>query len=575
MRASGLFRWLPPSSRPLVESGLYGLLAGLMAVAFEISITLVYTATIVRFSHWNPWAFSGATFLLLVGTSLLSGLLLARVAPEAAGSGIPQVKLAFWKDFGFIPWRILWVKFIAGVLAIGGGGSLGREGPSVQLSSAAASNFASFLGIAKTGRRRPTAAGAAAGLAAAFNTPLAAIAFVLEEILGDLNSALLGSVVVAAVLGAFVVHAILGSHPAFDLPPVVHFTWRSQALVPVAASFAALLGVCFQICSLGLRKSFRHSRLKEVPDWARPACGGVCTWAIGCSLFLFTGHLGIFSVGYGDLTESLQGRLLGFVPLLLLVGKFAGTVFSYGSGGCGGIFAPSLFLGAMSGCVVEQAALTFGLQLSNDDRLLLEVVGMSASLGAVVRAPFTSILIVFEMTREFSLVPALLVGGVVSQALSRFVLSHGFYEQVLADDGHVLGTMVPPRDFREWLNYPVSAIANFQPVVLRSLEAESLRQAIGQHPFARFIYQDDGKVPELVLREEIAAALADRQPVEVHPLPVCLRADSAQHVQNQLVESAHGIVAILDRENGAAIGLLTLHDILRAQQNLAVQHEAG
>jgi CIC family chloride channel protein len=519
------------------------------------------------------WAFAGASLLLIVGTSLASGILLTCFAPDASGSGIPQVKLAFWKDFGFIPWRIFWVKFIAGVLAIGGGASLGREGPTVQLSAAAASKFSSFLGVAKTGRRRPAAAGAAAGLAAAFNTPLAAIAFVLEEILGDLNSVLLGSVVVAAVLGAFTVHAILGSHPAFELPAVESSTWHGRALVPLVAILAALFGVCFQVCALGLRNLFQTSRLGKIPAWMRPALGAFCTWIIGTGVFLGTGHLGIFSVGYGDLTDCLQGRLLGYIPLILLLGKFTGTVFSYGSGGCGGIFAPSLFLGAMTGGAVQAAARTAGLPLSGEDGLLLEVVGMSASLGAIVRAPFTSILIVFEMTREFSIVPALLVSGIVSQAISRFVLPHGFYEQILADDGHLLRTVMPPRDFREWQNYPVSAIANFAPVVLRSTGETELRAAFAEHPFARFIHQADNEPPGLVVRSEALAAFASAQPVPVRSMASCLRTDPTQEVQNKLVESAHGIIAILDRDHGTVVGLLTLHDILRAQQNLVSQHE--
>jgi CIC family chloride channel protein len=568
--------WLPRSSRPLVESGLYGLVAGFVAVGFEVTITLVFTATIVRYSHWSAWAFGAASFLTMTGTSLVSGLLLCRWAPDAAGSGIPQVKLAFWKDFGFIPGRILWVKFLAGVLAIGGGASLGREGPSVQLSAAVAGSFSSLLGVAKTGRRRPTAAGAAAGLAAAFNTPLAAIAFVLEEVLGDLNSVLLGSVVVAAVLGAFVVHAILGSHPAFGLPVVESATWRGHILVPAAALLAALLGVCFQYCSLGLRKCFRATRLRRIPDWLRPACGAAATWAIGCAVFFGTGRLGVFGIGYDDVTGGLQGRLLGFVPLILLVGKFAGTVLSYGSGGCGGIFAPSLFLGVMAGCVVQEAAVAVGVPLTADDRLLLEVVGMSASLGAVVRAPFTSILIVFEMTREFSLVPALLLGGVISQALSRFVLPHGFYEQVLADDGQALHTVMPPRDFREWQNYPVSAIANFQPVLLPGLEAERLREALTAHPFARFLFQPEGHPPRVVLRDEMEETLAmGAVAPPLHEAPACLRSDPISRIQAKLVESGLGIVVVLDREGGAIVGLLTLHDILRAQQNLAAQNEAG
>src|SRR6201986_3007689 len=144
-----LLGWLPRRSQPLVESGIYGFAAGLSPVGFEIAIAQVYSATLVRFAHWGAWNFAWASFCVIVGTSLVSGLLLSRIAPEAAGSGIPQLKLAFWKDFGCVPWRLAWVKFIAGVLSVGGGASLGREGPSVQLAATVASNLSGTLGTAK------------------------------------------------------------------------------------------------------------------------------------------------------------------------------------------------------------------------------------------------------------------------------------------------------------------------------------------------------------------------------------------------------------------------------------------
>src|ERR1700761_1580079 len=172
-----LFRQLldrfPRRTRPLIESGIYGLAAGLAAVAFEVVISRFYTGTLVLFATWPPLHFALASFVVLVGTALLSGILLAW-EPQASGSGIPQLKLAFWKDFGFVPARVAWVKFIAGILAVGGGSSLGREGPSVQIAGTLASNIAGLTGEAKQNRRAASAAGAAAGLAAAFNAPLAA-----------------------------------------------------------------------------------------------------------------------------------------------------------------------------------------------------------------------------------------------------------------------------------------------------------------------------------------------------------------------------------------------------------------
>jgi CIC family chloride channel protein len=482
------------------------------------------------------------------------------------------LKLAFWKDFGYVPWRVAWVKFIAGVLAVGGGSSLGREGPSIQLAGTVASNLAGMLGTAKTGRRRASAAGAAAGLAATFNTPLASIAFVLEEILGDLNSPLLGSVVVAAVLGAFAVHAFLGKNPAFALPPVESDTWNGLLLVPVVAIVATVIGVMFQKGALGLRNAFRTSSLSSIPPWLRPAFGSIFTWALGTAVFLSYGRLGVFSLGYGDLTDSLNGHILGWLPLILLTGKLAATVFSYGSGGCGGVFAPSLFFGAMTGCALEELFRALGVPLAGDDRLLLMIIGMSACLGAVVRAPFTSILIVFEMTRQFSLIPALLVAGILSQALCRWLQPVGFYEQVLEDDGHVLGTVVPPRDFREWEGYPVSAIANYQPVLLVDLERKTLAAALERFPYGRFVYQVEEQPPGIILRPQMIEALNQSRTVPIHANPTCLRTDSIAQVQRLLVDSIHGIVLVLDRDAGRVAGLVTLHDLVRAQQNFAAQH---
>ena len=570
-----LLGWLPRRSQPLVESGIYGLAAGLSAVAFEVAITAVYSTTLVRFSHWSAFGFAAASFGVLVGTSLVSGFLLYRFCPDAAGSGIPQLKLAFWKDFGYVPWRVAWVKFIAGILSVGGGSSLGREGPSVQLAGTVASNFSGLLGIAKTGRRRSSAAGAAAGLAATFNTPLASIAFVLEEILGDLNSNLLGSVVVAAVLGAFAVHAFLGQHPAFALPSVESATWHGFFLVPVVAIAATVSGVMFQRGALGLRRAFRASSLSRVPPWLRPAFGSIFTWALGTGVFLVWGRMGVFSLGYDDLAASLNGKILGWLPLVLLAAKLGATICSYGSGGCGGVFAPSLFFGAMAGCAVEELFRAFGLALAPDDRLLLNIIGMSACLGAVVRAPFTSILIVFEMTRQFSLIPALLVAGILSQALCRWMQPAGFYEQVLEDDGHLLSTVVPPRDFREWEGYPVSAIANYQPAMLADLEPATLAAALEKFPFGRFIHQLDEVPPGIVLRHEMTDAVKRGQVVPVHANPTCLRDATIAQVQRLLVDSDHGLVLVLDREAGRVTGLVTLHDILRAQQNFAAQHGNG
>lgn len=203
------FRKLHGKSWPVLSTCLFGLVASLAAVAFQLAIGWLYHWLYEVPSGGGFWRFAWISLAIIVISSLLVGWLLNSFCREAAGSGIPQVKLAYWKEFGYAPRRIAWIKFVAGIVSIGGGQSLGREGPTVQIGSNLASTLAGLLGVPKQKRRSASAAGAAAGLAAAFNSPLAAVAFVLEEIIGDLNSRALGSVLLASVIGASMTAAVI------------------------------------------------------------------------------------------------------------------------------------------------------------------------------------------------------------------------------------------------------------------------------------------------------------------------------------------------------------------------------
>jgi CIC family chloride channel protein len=545
---------------------VYGLAAGLAAVAFQQGMNALYRLTFVQFSRMSATAFVVGSLVVIVTTSLIVGYLLNAFAPEASGSGIPQLKLAFWKDFGVVPWRVVWVKYIAGVLSIGGGCSLGREGPSVQLAGGFSSILAGFLGEPKQKRRLAAAAGAAAGLAAAFNTPLAAVTFVLEEIIADLNSSLLGGVLLASVIGAFVVHALVGKQPAFAVTGIDSPSWFVYVLTPLVAAAAALIGVLFHKWTLGLRAARKH--FQYMPRWLRPTLGGVITWALGCTVFLYTGHLGVFSLGYDDLSAGLSHHLTWQIAALLLGVKLIATVACYGLGGCGGIFSPTLFFGGM--CGVAMAGLgAMVLPLSPPDQLTLAVVGMSACLGAVVRAPVTGILIVFEMTHEFSLVPALMLGALVSQAISRKLSRHSFYEEILVQDGHQLEHVIPPRDLQGWQQLPVSAVANFHPVLIRDVAPAELRKLLRAHPYERFPMVLNGTVTGVLTRKEAETALAANRQPKCEPAITCLPSETIADLQNRLIESSSLIVVLVDRPGGQVLGLVTLHDLLRAQTSMS------
>jgi CIC family chloride channel protein len=546
----------------VLQTCLYGLGAGASAVFFQLGINWLYRLGLGKLSQQSTSTFLIGSLAIIVVSSLLMGWLLNSFCREAAGSGIPQLKLAFWKDFGTVPWRVAWVKFVAGIVSIGGGQSLGREGPSVQLAGAVSSNLAGLAGEAKQNRRLAAAAGAAAGLAAAFNTPLAATTFVLEEIIGDLNSRLLGGVLLASVLGALVVHGVIGAQPSFTLTGAAAPSWVGYLLTPVVAALAGLVGVYFQKASLGLRGRMKSTR--RVPGWLLPLAGGLITWGLGVAVFERTQRLGVFSLGYDDLSSALAGDIGWQLATVLLAAKFIATFTCYGFGGCGGIFSPTLFFGGMTG--VALAGLV-GLEwpMARADTLTLAVVGMSACLGAVVGAPVTGILIVFEMTHEFALVPVLMIGALVSQAISRKMNRENFYDALLTQDGHHIEHVRPPRDLQSWQQFPVSAIANFRPVIIRDLVPAKLQDVLKAHPYQRFPVVQGDKLTGILTRREAEAALRENRAPKLENATTCLPHQTVRKLQGLLVESPSNFVVLVDDDGGIILGIVTLHDLLRAE----------
>ncbi|MGB4703883.1 MAG: chloride channel protein [Candidatus Saccharicenans sp.] len=539
------------------------LVSGLLAVSFMLLINLIFERTIISFSLRSRNFFLIASLAVVVLTSLLTGLLLRFVSPEAAGSGVPQVKAAYWKEMGWIDLKTGIVKYVAGALSIGGGTSLGREGPSVFLGAAISSNISNFFGFSRRQRRGPSVIGASSALAAAFNAPLAAITFIIEEIVGDLNSRHLGSVILASVTGAFVVHAVVGRQPAFKMASVEGVSWNHYLVIPAAALLASLVGIAFHKLTLGLRARFQAAR--KIPLWASPLAGGLTTWIIGIGIFLLTGKIGVFSLGYQDLSDVLNNNFPWKVAGLLVLGKLITTVVSYASGGCGGIFAPTLFMGGMSGFFVA-GLFSRWVSLQPSDHIVLAAVGMTACLGSVVRAPLTSLLVVFEMTHQFELVPGLMLATLISQGLSHLLVGRlNFYEALLVQDGHELHKIKPPLDLRSWQNLPVSAIANYRPVAVHSTSPEDLKQIIDKHPFNNFPVIENGQVTGILNRDKIKAFLSGKAPLEIWPAVFCYEDETIKDVGNRFLESPANILLVRAREGGALVGIITLHDLIRAQ----------
>ncbi len=555
----------PENVRSVILTSILSLGAGLSAVAFLFMTNFIFTRTYTVFAQKSPLFFITASFILIMTTSAMVGYLLNVFSPEAAGSGIPQAKMAYWKELGHIPKTPVIVKLIAGTLSIGGGNSLGREGPSVYIGSGVASNLSGLFGTGRRQRRGANLIGASAGLAAAFNTPLAAITFIIEEVVGDINNRYLGRVVLSALIGAFTVHAVLGRHPAFSIPSVENISWVHYAVVPLVALAASFAGVVFHRTTLSWRGILKNQ--KRIPRWMLPVIGGFITWVIGSGIFAATGKIGIFGLGYQDLSDVLNNQFEWKIAGLLVCGKLIATIAGYSFGGCGGIFAPSLFIGGLTGFFI--AGLTGQvIPLGAEDHIVLAAVGMSACMGAIVHAPLTAMLIVFEMTHQFALVPGLMLGTIISLAVSKRFSKLNFYDEILIQDGNELHKIKPPQDLQSWQNLSISVIANPNLVGLRGLNRKEMKEKLSRYPYNVFPVFSRSKVKGFVTREEIQASLESRQLPDLHSPVFCYSDETVREVGDRFVGSTANALVVLDRKTLSVHGILTLHDLLRAQASI-------
>ena len=404
----------------LLLSLLIGALTGLAVVAF-----IVLTERVgIRFYPVGSAAWRRV--LVPVAGSLAMGYLLYRYFPNARGSGVPQTKAALFARDGFISLRTVLGKFFCTATTLASGIPLGREGPSVQVGAGIGSVLGRWLGLRPEKVKALIPVGAAAAIAAAFNTPMAAVLFSLEEVMGDLNAPILGSVVLASATSWAVLRLLLGNNPLFQVPQYTlgqPLELGIYALLGIAGGF---LSVAFTKLLLGMRKFFL--RLPKKTQWWHPVVGGVTVGLMGW----FAPQ--VLGVGYTYVGSALNGSMALKLMLLLVVLKLIGVTVSYASGNAGGIFGPSLFLGAMLGGVVGTVAhnLLPGYTATPGAYAL---VGMGAVFAGIVRAPMTSVLMIFEMTRDYAVIVPLMIANLTSLFISRRFQKQPIYEALAHQDG--------------------------------------------------------------------------------------------------------------------------------------------
>jgi len=437
-RLRALLLRLTPTERQrlLALTIISGGLCGLAAVAFHVAIIKASSLLIDRAQAAPHFHWIYLTILTPALGGLVAGLALHYWVPGAVGSGIPQVKFAYARHAGRVPMRDAVGKFVLAVIQIGSGASLGREGPTVQICTGITSLLGRMANVSRQNRRRMASVGVAAGIAAAFNAPIAAVTFTLEEIVGDLDQTMLSGVIVAAALAAVVERSILGQHPVLESQRSYTFGKASSLMsYAVLGLLSAVVSVAFTDSLLEVRERFKQ--LTAVPKWAHPAIGGALTGVLAVVGLLLLKADGITGGGYQTLAQSLTGSLTMKVMVGLCVLKLAATVFSYASGGVGGIFAPALFIGGMLGGSVGYLDVAV-FHHSPDEIGAFALVGMGAVFAGIIRAPMTSVLIIFEMTGGYGLILPLMVANMSAYALARYWRHTPIYEALLLQDGVVL-----------------------------------------------------------------------------------------------------------------------------------------
>lgn len=435
LRWPEVLRRFAPSERQrlFALTVVLGGICGLAAVAFHLLIDLVSVLGIERALAAPGRSWIGWTLIVPAAGGLVSGAILHHVVPNARGSGIPQIKAAY---AGRIPpprMRDVVGKFFLSALQIGTGSSLGREGPTVQICAGIAARTGRVAGVSAKNLNRLIPVGAAAGIAAAFNAPIAAVTFTIEEVVGKLDQTVLSGVIVAAALAAIVERSVLGTSPVFTIPWQYGLEHVSSLLLYVVLGLvSAGLSLLFTEGLLAVRQRFRTAggRLR----WAHPAVGALATGALAVIAFGTLGVHGVAGGGYATLGDALAGKLSASVLVALCLLKIAATICSYASGGAGGIFAPALFIGGMAGGAV--GALDVAVLHHAPETLgAFALVGMGAVFAGIVRAPITSVLIIIEMTGGYSLILPLMIANTLAYGIARHYRPTPIYEALLEQDG--------------------------------------------------------------------------------------------------------------------------------------------
>ncbi len=557
----------------LITSVLIGAGTGFGAIAFIWLIQQFQKLFFDVIYAWTTGGLGSWTIVIIPALGgLIAGPLIYKFAREAKGHGVPEVMQAIALRGGRIRPQVVVIKALASAACIGSGGSAGREGPIVQIGSAIGSVTGQMFNLSTDRIRNLVACGAAAGIAAVFNAPIAGTIFAMEVILGEFTTVYFGNVVICAVTASIVSRRFLGENPAFAVPSFTMISPWELLLYAVLGLLCALVAWLFVTSLYWFEDRFDEWRF---PEWAKPAVGGLLLGALA----LFAPD--VLGSGLEFMEDALWGDMLWPAMLLLVFGKMLATGFTLGSGNSGGVFAPSLFMGAMLGGAFGSLA---HLALPNITAPYgaYALVGMAALFAAATQAPITAIIIVFEMSGDYRLILPLMFATVISTFVSERLRKENIYTLKLIRRGIQLRS---GRDIDVMQGVTVSEVMRTDvDTVGPELTLAQLLDVLSRtHHHGLIVLDRNGELWGIVTVTDVDKAVADNLPRRTTVAEIGTPADklllaypdeTIDTALSRMAPRGLGRLPVVSRENPRHLfGLLRRTDIIRAY-NLALSRRA-
>ncbi len=544
----------------LIFSILVGSGGGFGAIIFRWLILQFKNLFFVKGGEFLSFMGPYHVILLPALGGLIVGPLIYFFAREAKGHGVPEVMRSVLTGGGKIRPRVAAVKALASSICIGSGGSVGREGPIIQVASAIGSAIGQLFKLTEEKTKTLVGCGAAAGIAATFNSPLGGIFFALEVILREYGLRNFSSVVLSAVTATVISRSFLGNQPAFQVPPfdLINITDFAYYLV-----FGFLTAIVAWLFIQVLYKSEDFFDKIKIPEYFKPVIGGLSIGLIG----LYFPQ--IFGVGYEVIEASVNGELVLWIIITLVFLKIIATSLTLGSGGSGGVFAPSLFIGALLGEAFGMLAhrIIPGTVIPPG---AFALVGMASVFAGTSQAPISAILLLFEMTGNYEILPPLMITCVISALLVRWKLKYSIYTLKLVRKGidvekYNYGDLMESITVSEAMMASVITVSLTDTVTKVGLMIKSTNH----RGFP--VLENDGRLAGMVTREDINKAIGRGDTdVEVKTimsknLTVCFPDESLKTALNKLAGRNVGRIPVVERENKEhIIGILTRKSIISA-----------